>query len=135
MERLCRRQVKSTEKAMGTSDRRVRKIFGLVSNVSHYTVSNPRFINVFITHLHGINELFDETMNMCHHYAYNAVAVTNNVYTLKQMLKLKDIKPFDLAMIKEVQDHKSRGHWEVVKRKDTPAGAKTIVSVWVFKLK
>ena len=51
------------------------------------------------------------------------------------MLKLKDIKPFVLAMIKEVLDHESREHWEVVKRKDMPSGAKTILSVWAFKVK
>ena len=38
-------------------------------------------------------------------------------------------------MIKELLDHESRGHWEVIKRKDMSAGAKTILSVWAFNLK
>ena len=130
-----RRQVKPTEKVVETSDRMIEKMFGLVSNIDSKNAFHPRSINAFVAHLHGINELFDETLNVCHYYAYNAVAATNDVYTLKQMLKLKDISPFVHAMIKEVNDHEKRNHWEVVKRRDMPAGSKTILSVWAFKVK
>ena len=82
-------------------------MFGLVTNISRLIVSYSRSINAFVAHLYGINELFDETLNVGHHHAYNTVAATNDVYTLKQMLKLKDIKPFVLAMVK---DHESRNH-------------------------
>ena len=51
------------------------------------------------------------------------------------MLKLEDIREFVLAMIKEVEGHESRDHWEVVARKDLPDGTKTILSVWAFKKK
>ena len=66
-------------------------MFGLITDLGRYCVSHPQSISAFVAHVHGINELFDETLNICHHYAYNAVAATNDVYTLKQILKLKDI--------------------------------------------
>ena len=108
--RRSRRQVKPTEKVVATSNRMIKKMFGLVTNISGKNVLHPRSINAFVAHLHGINELFDETLHVCHRYAYNAVAATNDVCTFLQMLKLKDIKPFIHAMIKKVNDHEARNH-------------------------
>ena len=65
----------------------------------------------------------------------NATSVTNDVYTLKQTLKLDDIKGFVVAMLKEVEDHEQRDHWAVVERSSMPKGAKSILSVWAFKRK
>ena len=51
------------------------------------------------------------------------------------MLKLSDIKEFLIAMQKEVDNHLNRDHWEIFLRQDLLKRAKTILSVWDFKLK
>ena len=56
--------------------------------------------------------LFDGTINHCHHLVFSTVAPNNDVYTLKQMLELDDIKEFVLAMIKEIEDNEERDHWK-----------------------
>ena len=38
-------------------------------------------------------------------------------------------------MVKEVIDHEDRDHWEIFERSKIPAGSKTILSVWAFKIK
>ena len=75
------------------------------------------------------------TINECHHVIYNATVSNNYVYTLKEMLKLPDIREFVIAMQKEIEDHQSRDHWETYLRKDMPSGAKTILRVCAFKVK
>ena len=77
-------------------------------------------ILTFMTHIENIKSLFDESINNCDFYIYNAVASTNDVYTLKEMSKLKDIKEFVVAMMKKVADHKERDHWVLMKRSDMP---------------
>ena len=59
----------------------------------------------------------------------------NESYTFREMLKQDDAAEFIKAMLKETQDHESRGHWEVVKRSALPIGVKTIQSIWSFKRK
>ena len=56
----------------------------------------------FVSHFDNINLLFDGAINHCHHLVFSTVAPHNDVYTLKQMLKLDDIRDFVLAMIKEI---------------------------------
>ena len=51
------------------------------------------------------------------------------------MLRLKDIKDFVAAMLKEIADYENRDHWELMKRADLPKGPKTMLSVWAFKIK
>ena len=57
----------------------------------------------------------------------------NEVYTFCKILKQDDAADFVKAMNKEVQDHESREHWEVIKRSEIPPGRKTIQSIWSFK--
>ena len=66
---------------------------------------------------------------------FATISTNIDVYTLQEMLELDDIKPFVEAMVKEVEDHKQRNHWELFERLGIPKGAKTILSVWLFKLK
>ena len=81
------------------------------------------------THYGNIKQLFDSTINECHNLIFNAAASNNYVYTLKDILKLPDIKEFVIAMQKEIEEHQRRDHWEIFLRKDIPSGAKTILSV------
>ena len=43
------------------------------------------------THYGSIKQLFDNTINKCHNIIFNASVSNNDVYTLKEMLKLPDI--------------------------------------------
>jgi len=38
-------------------------------------------------------------------------------------------------MNKEIYDHESRGHWDIVRRSTIPPGMKTIQAIWSFKRK
>ena len=125
-----------SQKAKESTDKVVKKMFGLATIIHKLDNFDPqKQIYAFINHIQNVNKLFDDTINYSHFYIFNAVAETNDVYTLSQMLKLDDIREFVLAMIKEIDDHQSRGHWELVRRVDLPKGAKTILSVWAFKRK
>ena len=39
-------------------------------------------IYAFVNHIQNVNKLFDDTINYSHFYIFNAVAETNDVYTL-----------------------------------------------------
>ena len=125
-----------SQKAKESTDKVVKKMFGLATIIYKMQSFDPqKQIYAFVNHLQNVNKLFDDTINKSHFYTFNAVAETNDVYTLSQMLKLDDIKDFVVAMVKEIDDHQSRGHWELVERSSLPKGAKTILSVWAFKRK
>ena len=51
------------------------------------------------------------------------------------MLQKEDKNEFITAMMKEVQDHESWGHWTMIPWADMPDGAKTILAIWSFKRK
>ena len=57
------------------------------------------------------------------------------MFTLSQMLKQEDVASFVEAMLKEVDDHESRDHWDLIERSEMPAISKTILSIWSFKRK
>ena len=86
-------------------------------------------------HCGNIKQLFDSTINECHNVVFNAAVTNNDLYTLKEMLKLPEIKEFVIAMQKEIEDHQSRDHLETFLRKNLPSGTKTILSIWAFKVK
>ena len=136
--RSSSRTPKLTMKVMESSDSSVRRMFG-VAQTALYTqyneVSKDGGLSAFVAHFHNINLLFDGTINQCRHLVFSTVAPNNDLFTLSQMLKLDDIQEFVLAMLKEIDDHKSRDHWELVERKCLPSGAKTILNVWAVKRK
>ena len=82
-----------------------------------------------------INANFDQSLNQIHHMVLAAGKSFNEVYTFREMLKQEDKKDFVEAMVKEIEDHEKRNHWEVVKRSSVPGGMKTIQSIWAFKRK
>ena len=51
------------------------------------------------------------------------------------MLQEPDVADFCTAMMKEVDDHESRGHWTLMDRADLDPNIKTILSIWSFKRK
>ena len=50
-------------------------------------------------------------------------------------MKAPDAKQFKEAMVKEVNDHTSRKHWEPIEKKDVPPGEKILPAVWAMKRK
>ena len=84
---------------------------------------------------HAANRCFDGTINSLHHFALLAGKENNESYTFKQMLRQPDAADFVQAMIKEVNDHETRGHWEVIPRWQKPQGEKTVMAIWSFKRK
>ena len=133
----------------GSYDSKFKKVFGLetsafmvcgLANPSAFTVGRlphppvPK-IKAKVNHLQNITKLYDGTINKCHHYLLNSDALTNDVYTLSQVLKQGDLKEFVNAMVKEIKDHEDGNHWELIVRSKLPPGAKTVLSIWAFKRK
>ena len=135
--RRSTRMVKPTNKVRNSNDKSVQRMFGLATVAKNEDLFE-KCENAFLalaTHYGNVKQLFDTTINECHNVIYNAAVTNNDVYTLKEMLKLPDIKEFVIAMQKEIEDHQSRDHWELFLRQNIPSGAKTILSVWAFKVK
>jgi len=126
---------KPTERVKGSHDSRVQKLYGLVTVSIQQTMDVTKNMKAFVTHLENVNSLFDETICMTNQMIFATISANNDVYTLKEMLRLDEIAPFVTAMIKEIEDHEVRDHWEIIDRMDLPKGAKTSLSVWAFKLK
>ena len=133
--RKSSRVIKPTEKVRASHDSRVRKLYGLVTVTIKESINVTKNMKAFATHLENLNSFFDDTICMTNQMIFTTIAANNDVYTLKEMLRLDDISPFVNAMIKEIEDHEMRDHWEIIERKDIPKGARTILSVWAFKLK
>ncbi len=88
--------------------------------------------------VHELNKLYDGTMNTIVSYAFSTVALdmlNKEVFTYTKALQQPDADKFVEAMGKEVNDHESRDHWEIVRRSTIPAGVKTIQAIWSFKQK
>ena len=71
-------------------------------------------------------------------YAFSTIALdmTNNeVFTYTKAMQQPDALQFVEAMDKEIDDHPSRGHWDIVRQSTIPPGTKTIQAIWSFKRK
>ena len=106
--------------------------FTATANIAR--VSQTQFVNA-VDHIERINSNFDETLNYVHEFAFAAGLQHNDVYTFKHALQQDDREDFLQAAIKEIDDHKKCGHWELVPRNSIPKEAKTILSIWSFKRK
>jgi len=88
---------------------------------------------------HELNELYDGMMNSIVAYAFSTVALdmsNNEVFTYTKALQQPDADKFIEAMGKEVNDHETCDHWDIVRWRSTiPAGVKTIQAIWSFKCK
>jgi hypothetical protein len=69
-------------------------------------------------------------------YAFSALDLdtsNNEVFTNQKLMKEPDAKCFVEAIQKEIEDHESRNHWEIIPRSSIPTGMKTIQAIWSFK--
>ena len=138
--RRSQRVRKATDKAANSSSSMVKRLFGLFVAVSSVFMavelpSPSTMAGKVVAHAHQVNLHFDGTMNEIHHMALATAKGTNDTYTLKQMLKEPDVADFCTAMMKEVDDHESRGHWTLMDRAELDPSIKTILSIWSFKRK
>jgi hypothetical protein len=91
-----------------------------------------------VTCTHELNELYDGTLNSIVAYAVSTVAfdmLNIKVFTYTKAIQQPDADKFINAMHKEINDHKSCDHWEIVCRTTIPQGMKTIWAIWSFKRK
>jgi hypothetical protein len=78
-----------------------------------------------VTRIHEVNELYDGTLNTIHAYAFNTVALdmsNNKIFTYTNAMQQPDLAQFVEAMAKEIHDHESRDHWEIVRPDTIPSG-------------
>ena len=80
----------------------------------------------------SLNE--DETFNVIHPTSFIAQNGKNEVYTFREAMAQPDKAEFVEAMVKEIDDFTSKGHWKPVKRSEI-GNAKTIKTIWSFKRK
>ena len=82
----------------------------------------------------AVNLNVDGSINTMHPFSFATSKAGNETYYFSQAMKEDDRDEFIKAMIKELEDHRSRGHWKLVPRSEI-GDAPTIQSVWSFKRK
>jgi hypothetical protein len=128
-------------KAFGTVTKKIAwlgGIYALITSVqmpSHPLPPNASMSTKIMNKFHECNELYDGTINQFHNYAFVTELANNEVFTYTQAMRQDDREDFIQAMIKEVEDHEGRDHWELVLRSTIPKGIKTIQAIWSFKRK
>jgi hypothetical protein len=87
------------------------------------------FLDQMISKIHEVNKLYDGTLNAVVSYAFSTLDLetsNNEVFTYTKALQQQDAAQFDQAMRKEIEDHESQDHWDIVPRSSIPEGKKTI---------
>ena len=142
--RTSKRISKPTDKAKHSYDKGVKKLFSLFtlfSLVCSSTISKMSKLSPIsnaqraVLHTERLNILHDGSINKIHEVYASMTGTDNGVYTLKEMVKQDDRAEFISVMLTEVQDHESRAHWTLMSRNSMPEEAKTIMSIWSFKMK
>jgi hypothetical protein len=118
-------------------------LYSLVSDVKIdmplYNISpNATFAKHAASCLHGVNELYGGTLNSICAYPFSTIALNmsnNEVFIYTKAMQQPDYAQFIEAMSKEIDNHKSCHHWEIVRRSTIPPGHKTIQAIWSFKRK
>jgi hypothetical protein len=140
---------KSTKKAhvtWATKATRVISLFTLYSLVTDVKIDMPAY-NISpsatlaeraVCRFHEANELYDGTLNSICAYAFSTLTLdmsNNEVFTYTKAMQQPDASQFIEAMDKEIDNHQSRGHWDIVRCSTIPPGMKTIQAIWSFKRK
>ena len=82
-----------------------------------------------ICYTKNVSALFDNTFNYIPHFCMNTDVLSNDAFTLTDILKQEDIVKFFKVMIKEVDNHENCEHWGMVLREDMPEGCQTIMAI------
>ena len=105
-------------------------------SISTMSSGSQNMIFATVNAFYAANQIFDNTLTLC--ILCMALATENDdneSYIFKQMFQQEDRADFIKATLKETNDHKTKGHWEVVPRSEKPANVKSILAVWAFKRK
>jgi hypothetical protein len=100
-------------------------LFTLYSLVSDFCVNMPStpisptasFLERMISKIHEVNKLYDGTLNAFVSYAFSTLDLdtsNNEVFTYTKALQQQDAAQFVKAMRKEIEDHESQDHWDIV---------------------
>jgi hypothetical protein len=143
--RVAEQKSKGQHKAhvtFGARTKSMLSVFALISSVGEFTMprhrtsmTNPTFTERIITRLDEANEHCDGTLNEFHFVSLLTDTASNEVFTYHQAQKQPDWAEFVEAMEKEIEDHESRDHWELVPRATITPGNKPIKAIWSFKRK
>ena len=80
-----------------------------------------------------VNQRFDGNLNYILPFALAIKSVSNDIFTLNEMLKQDNVPNFVKVMQVEVEDHESWRHWTLMNRSEIPAGSKIILAIWSIK--
>jgi hypothetical protein len=101
----------------------------------HKTLLTSLFFKKLIKCFDKANEHCGGTFNDFHIVSLLTVTGSNKVFTYHQAQKQEDWNDFIIAMGKEILDHKSHGHWDLVPHLTITLGNKLIKTIWSFKRK
>ena len=95
----------------------------------HQALLTPSFSDSHVLHFEEANKHWNGTLKKFHFVSLHTKAGLNEVFTYHQAFKQDDWCDFITAMEKEVLDHESHGHWDLVHRSTIPAGKKVIKAI------
>jgi hypothetical protein len=116
-------------------------LFALICTVDNYSMPKHQalltssFSDSLVCCFEEANKHCDETLNKFHVVSLLTDAGLNKFFTYHQAFKQDNWCDFIMAMEKEVLDHKSHGHWDLVHSFTIPMGNKIIKAIWSFKRK
>jgi hypothetical protein len=136
--RIAESKSKGQHKAhvtFGSRSKRMLGLFVLICRVDNYSMPKhqalltPSFSDSLVHCFEEANEHRDGTLNKFHFVSLLTDDSSNEVFTYHQAFKQDDWCDFIVAMEKEVLDHESHGHWDLVHRSTIPAGNKVIKAI------
>jgi hypothetical protein len=101
----------------------------------HQALLTLSFSNSLVRHFDEANRHCNGTLDTFHFVSLLTDAGLNEGFTYHQAFKQDDWCDFVMAIEKEVLDHKSHGHWDLVHHLTIPAGNNIIKAIWSFKRK
>ncbi len=112
-------------------------LYSLVTDVkidmpAYNISSSANFAEQAACRLHEVNELYDGTLNSICAYAFSNIALdmsNNEVFAYTKAMQQPDAPQFIKAMVREIEENKSRKHWEIVRHSTIPPGKKTIQAI------
>ena len=87
---------------------------------SHQRTPRKTYSERFVHHFKEWNEHFDNTVNQMHIFSLLTDVSTNEVFTFREAMKQEDRLDFVAPMEKEIEDHKNKKHWSIVKQSSLP---------------
>jgi hypothetical protein len=142
--RIAENKSKGQHKAHITFGSRAKQMIGLIAlicTVDNYLMPKHQasltlsFSDSLVRHFEEANKHCNGTLNEFHFVSFLTDTGLNKVFTCHQAFKQDNWCDFGTAMEKEVLDHESHGHWDLVHCSTIPAGNKVIKAICSFKCK